>query len=102
MDNLNIISFNCRGINNSGKRKKVFQYLKKKKANIYCLQDTHFTSEQEQLIKQEWGYKHCYVNFHKSNSRGTAILFNNNFAFKIKRILYDEINGNYTALDISV
>ena len=102
MDSLCIISLNCRGLNNSFKRKQTFRFLKMKKANIYCLQDVHFTSEQDRLIKQEWGYNQCYISPHKSNSRGTAILFNNNFEFKVNHTIIDEDNGNFVALDLTI
>ena len=78
-----LISLNCRGLNNNFKRKQVFRFLRNKKAQIYCLQDVHFTSDQEQIIKQQWGYNECYISPFKSNARGTAILFNNNFQFKV-------------------
>ena len=33
----------------------------------------------------EWGYK-AYFSSHTSNSRGVAILFNNNFEFKLETV----------------
>lgn len=98
-ETLKIISQNCRGLNNGFKRKKVFHFLRKKKANIYCLQDVHFTSDQIQLIKQQWGYSECYFSCYKSNSRGTAILFNNNFDFKVVEHIHDA-EGNYVAIQL--
>ena len=97
VERLKISSQNCRGLNNTIKRKKVFQFLKKKKSNIYCLQDVHCTPDQEQLIKQQWGYKECFFSCYKSNARGTAILFNNNFEFEIIHTVSDE-EGNFVAL----
>jgi exonuclease III len=104
MDKLRIVSLNCRGLNNTFKRNRVFNFLKNKHANIYCLQDVHFTFEQIQRIKQEWGFNHCYINHFKSNARGTAILFNNTFNFSVdpNTIEYDEENGNYTALSVKI
>ena len=100
-DKLNIISLNCRGLNNSIKRKKVFNFLRKKKAQVYCLQDVHFTIDQIQRIKQEWGYRECYISTYRSNSRGTAILFNNNFDFKVRDTIVDE-GGNFVALSVAI
>jgi exonuclease III len=41
------LTVNCQGLGNIEKRKDVFPFLKSKNYDIYCLQDTHFTSEIE-------------------------------------------------------
>ena len=82
MNEINILSANCQGLGDWGKRKDVFAYLHSKKYNIYCLQDTHFTSEIENRIRCEWGFE-CHFSSYRSNSRGVAILLNNNFEFKV-------------------
>ena len=99
-NNLNIISVNCQGLQNKQKRLDVFQYLKDKDFNIFALQDTHFTKEQEPLITTEWGYK-CIFSSFSSNARGVAFLFKNNFEFEIHNT-YIDVNGNYCILDISI
>lgn len=52
------------------------------------------------MIRNEWGYE-CYFNSYKSNSRGVAILINNNFEIKIKKEKKD-LTGNILALDIEL
>ena len=52
MTSVRILSVNCQGLGNIAKRTDVFNYLKKKQCNIYCLQDTHFTCENEKSIHQ--------------------------------------------------
>lgn len=54
----------------------------------------------EQTVRVEWGYETYYSSF-ASNSRGIAIMFNNNFEFKVHEQLSDN-NGNYLVLDISI
>ena len=100
MASVRILSVNCQGLGNIVKRTDVFNYLKKKQCNIYCLQDTHFTCENEKSIRSSWDYE-CYFSSFTSNARGTAILFNNNFEFNILKEKRD-INGNYLVLDINV
>ena len=100
MEGIRILSVNCQGLGNIGKRRDIFDYLCKKNFNIYCLQDTHFTEAQETQIQDMWGYN-CYFSSYTSNARGVCILFNNNFEFIIHRKKSD-INGNYLALDISI
>ena len=56
------------------KRRSLFNYLKKQKADISLLQETHL--ETENMVKQwelEWGGK-VLTSFGKSNARGVAIL----------------------------
>lgn len=95
-----IVTYNCQGLNDNGKRIDVFQHLKEKKSDIYCLVDTHFTSKEENFISLQWGYN-CIFNSKSSNSRGVAILFNNNIDYEIHQQLKDE-NGNLLMADISV
>ena len=93
MGSIVISSLNCQGLGDMRKRRDVFHYLRKKSHNIYCLQDTHFDNKLEKYVKSEWGYS-CYFSSYQSNSRGVAILFNNNFEFKVKHVERDT-NGNY-------
>ena len=78
---------------NLQKRRDVFRYLKQKGHSIYCLQDTHFDKKTEKYVTSEWGYILFYF-LHKSNSRDVAVLFNNNFEFKVREVQRDE-NGNF-------
>ena len=45
MSSLKILSVNCQGLRNTSKRRDVFDMLKSKNCNIYCIQDTHFTND---------------------------------------------------------
>ena len=56
MDEIKILSVNCQGLGNYGKRRDVLKFLKAKKCDIYCLQDTHFVEDLHNIIEQEWGY----------------------------------------------
>ena len=93
MTNITLSSLNCQGLGDMQKRRDVFHYLKKKSHNIYCLQDTHFDKKLEKYVSAEWGYT-CLFASYQSNARGVAVLFNNNFEFKIKKVDRD-VNGNY-------
>jgi exonuclease III len=100
VNDLNIVSLNCRGLNGKCKRLKVFNYLKKFKAQIYCLQDTHFTPDMYNTIYSEWGHE-CFLSYGTSNSRGTGIFFSKNTDYKIHNYIEDT-NGDFLALDISL
>ena len=100
INNLKIISVNCRGLGDSVKRKDVFSFLRNKNASIYCLQDTHFTKQMEKIIYMQWGYE-VYSSYGTSDSRGVTVLLNNNFEFKIMNCITDN-DGNYIILSILV
>ena len=100
MTDINILSFNCQGLNSTSKRKDLFNYLKSKKYQIYCLQDVHFTKNIENTIHTEWQYD-CLVSFGKSNARGVAILFSNDVDFTVHNHISDP-QGNYIIVDITL
>lgn len=100
MSVIKITSVNCQGLNDNLKRRDVFQYFRHQNCSILCLIDTHFTLDMEQTVRVEWGYETYYSSF-ALNSRGIAIIFNNNFEFKVHEQLSDN-NGNYLVLDISI
>ncbi len=95
-----ITSLNCQGLNNFQKRRDVFNYLRDKNSSIVCLQDTHFTKEMENRVRAEWGYEVVFNSF-SSQSRGVAILFNNNFQFTLHNTHIDR-TGNLIILDIEI
>ena len=97
---ISIMSMNCRGLADAQKRRDVMHYLKKKKHSIFCLQDVHFDKELEKKVQIEWGLD-CHFCSFKTNARGVAILFNNNFDYKVHNSKTDE-NGNLLALDLEI
>jgi exonuclease III len=99
-DTIRIATVNCQGLNTPSKRKDVLNFYKSKGYSIICLQDTHFTENLEPFVETQWGYK-CVFNSFSSNSRGVAVLFNNNFELKLHRVKRDE-EGNVLALDLNV
>ena len=100
MTDIKILSANCQGLGNFEKRKDIFKYFRNMKASIVCLQDTHFVSSNEKIIENQWGFKAYFSSF-ASNSRGEAVLLNNNFEHKVMGTRKDD-NGNLLALDIQL
>ena len=98
MTEINIASMNTQGLHDYKKRRDVFQYFKQKKFSIIFLQDTHFEDKLEKQIRSEWGYEIYFSNY-TSQARGVAILFNNNFDFKVKNVTKDN-NGNFLIMTI--
>ena len=100
LNQLKILTLNCQGLRDKSKCRDVFNNLKQKNHNVYFLQDTHFTPNEENQIQTLWGYK-AYFNSYASNSRGVAILFNNNCEIEIHN-QYKDDSGNFLILDVTI
>ena len=95
-----ILSVNTQGLRAIEKRLDLFNYLKTKQCDIYCLQDIHSTSASEKFIEAQWGNR-CVFSSLCSNSRGVAVLFNKNVDFEIHSTINDT-EGNYLIIDLTV
>ena len=85
-EELTIFSQNCRGsLSVATKRRDLFQYVRSRKFNIVCLQDTHVYPKLDSFIKAEWGFD-AYFSSYTTYSRGVMILINNNFVQKVNRV----------------
>ena len=54
-EKLKIAFMNCRGLADKIKRLDVFNYFRKKKFDIVCLQDIHIEQQNVDKIRTEWG-----------------------------------------------
>ena len=99
-NSLYFTSMNCQGLStrDGNKRRDVLNYMRSKLNSIIFLQDTHLTKEIESTVRSEWGYE-CIFSSFTSQSRGVAILFKNNFDFKLNNVINDE-NGNFVIANI--
>ena len=92
-ESVKVLSANCQGLRNYQKRSDILQYFRETNASIVCLQDTHLLKSDIPSVKQIWNY--CYLHGTKTNSRGVAILLNNNFEHEV--IEHNE-DGKYLQL----
>ena len=99
-EELVVLSANCQGLQNKNKRRDVLDYLSKTRAAIICLQDTHWTANDELLVRSMWNGD-CIINGKSSNSRGVAILLRHNFEYNIVSVFKDD-SGNLISLDINI
>ena len=95
-----ILSLNVNGIRDHHKRKDIFDYLRRKNAQIIMLQETHLKTQEENMVRAMWGYD-CILNGDSTNSNGVGIFFNTNFQYKIHKITKD-LEGKYIILDIEI
>ena len=81
MSTVKFLTLNVRGLRNQEKRRSIFSYLKKQKANIYLLQETFSNPKDERILSAEWDgqifYFHC-----SDHSKGVWLLKNRILQFK--------------------
>ena len=93
MDDLKILSMNCRGLSEQKKRRDVMNYLRNLNFNILFLQDTHMIEKTLPYFNNLWKGK-CYHAYHSSRSRGTCILFSRNTQHTVIKEISSSC-GNY-------
>lgn len=93
-NNIKLVSLNVNGLNNPVKRSKVVAKLKKEKAQVIFLQETHLPSQEHEKLKR-LGYKNTYYNsYRQSRKRGVATLIANSVRFECYREVSDK-EGRY-------
>ena len=99
MESLQIVTLNVRGLRNVRKRKNMFSFLRGKKYDIICLQETYIVKEDCELWKKEWGGDLVYCEGTK-HGRGQIILIRKQFPFdwKVEK-MHDRILALTVTLD---
>ena len=98
---LNIISLNVNGIIEKAKRQAIFQWLRKKNANVCLLQETHCENDEDvNKWSREWGGE-SYWSFGTNFSRGVAILIQENLDIKASNIEKDK-DGRFISIILKI
>lgn len=98
MDSLKVVSWNVNGLNNPIKRRLVFDKLRKSKAQVMLLQETHSSSQSSKLWEQEWGGD-IFLNHFSQNSRGVAILIDRQVSIQVLNRVSDG-EGRFLGVDL--
>ena len=81
-NNIKLGSLNVNGMNNPVKRSKVLAKLKKEKAQVLFLQETHLPQQEHEKLKR-FGFRNTFYSSYKpSQKRGVAILITNAVQFE--------------------
>ena len=95
-----LVSLNVRGVSNFQKRRTIFTWCRKRKADFIFLQETHSRKEQEKQWINEWGGKIVYS--HGSpNSCRVAVLIRNGFNCIIQNMVLDP-SGRFIILKVTI
>jgi exonuclease III len=99
MNKLQFISINCRGLNTTEKRTKLYTWLSDCNFDIVLLQETHYIDKNTIAYNARWLGKsiHCYSD--SPYSRGVSILFRNNLVHEILNI-HKSIDGRKLLVNI--
>ena len=95
-----LVSLNVKGISNFKKRRTMFNWRRKRKADIIFLQETHSTIKTDTQWNNEWGAQilTCHGS---SNARGVAILIKNGFHCTIHQKILDPL-GRFITLKADI
>ena len=81
-------------------KRDVSDFLRKQSANIFVCYKKHTGKQAENVIRSQWVFE-CTVAGPDCASKGVAVLFKNNFEYKIRNILKDR-EGRYILIDIEM
>ena len=96
MDEIKILSMNCRGLGEQKKRRDVLNYISQFKFSVIFLQDTHMTERALPYFNNLWKGT-CYHSCYSSRSRGTCILISKNTHHDVLTQISSDC-GNYVIL----
>lgn len=95
-----LLSLNARGIRSFEKRKAVFGWLLKQKADLFFLQETYSTKNVENVWKKQWKGE-IFFSHGSQHSRGVLILIKNSLEFKLTSVRSDK-EGRFIFLEAFV
>ena len=98
--NVTFMSLNVRGLHKEGKRRSVFQFIRRKKVDVCFLQETYSTDSVQDKWKNEWGGEVIFA--HGTNhSKGVMVLFRPGFDVVYKEKYIDK-QGRYIIINATV
>ena len=99
--NFSLISYNTRGLRDTNKRIKIFDFLKsKQQQGIIMLQETHSVAEDLERWQNELEYK-TFLNSGESNARGCLISFSKKLYFEVLKY-YDDGKGRLQVVSCKI
>lgn len=95
INNLKIVTMNCRGLAGRQKRRDVFNFFKNSDVDIICLQDIHCSEKSRRYFSMLWRGQALFSCF-TSNSRGVCLLFRKSLKINVLSEHRDQ-SGNIIA-----
>ena len=98
---LNVGSLNCRGLNDTNKRRILFDFLKNSHLSIICLQETKTNVLDEETIRNEWHNNKILINSVCSGGKSGTMILINSMHINILDTIYDQ-EGRIIATEIEI
>ena len=96
-----LVSLNVKGLSNFKKRRTMFTWCKKRKADIIFLQETHSKIKTDTQWKNEWD-ANIITSHGSSNALGVSILIKNDFDCTIHQKILDGPLGRFIVLKADI
>lgn len=100
MEGISAVSLNVNGLNVPSKRRILFDHIRRSKADVALIQETHATGETEGLWRREWGGP-AYFNNGSQSSKGVAILVSRDLCYDFVSQKSDE-DGRILCVDLKI
>ena len=98
MSTLKFLSFNARGLRQPKKRRRLFAYLHRRKADFILIQESHSSLNDEKFWLNEWGGKILFSHG-STTSKGVCILFSPHLYVDILKYSICKF-GRYLIVDV--
>lgn len=98
--NLNLVSWNCRGLQKLKKLKQVMNKIKDIDSKIVFLQETHLLEEDNKKIRRRWQGS-VFTSSFSSRARGVMTLIHKTVPFQVKNVIKDKM-GRYLIIQGSL
>ena len=89
VSDLEIVTFNVRGLSDFSKRKDIFDFLRCQTADVICLQEVHVSRGNENSFRNQWGGR-AWFSANSSTTGGVGILIQNKSPCKFIKIKTDD------------
>ena len=100
-ESIKILSLNVRGLGHAKKRKMMFSWCRKQKADIVLIQETHSSKRDETKWRNEWGGQEIYFSHGTTNSLGTAILIKSGKHLEVTNT-FSSSSGRYIGIQAKI
>ena len=98
--NLNLISWNVKGLNHQVKRGRALTHLRRLRAGVVFLQETRLHESDQGRLGKCWRGQSFHSNF-RGRARGTAILSDSNIPFESSNIISDK-SGRFIIVSVKL
>jgi len=95
IQDVKIVSLNVKGISNPVKRSKILSKMKREKAQIVLLQETHLSAIEHEKMRRMGSTRAYYSSYRSGRRRGVIILISQRLPFEYISEISDKEGSDY-------